>query len=113
VITVWEAALNLTNAIDGLLDSELVAIGIRGTYSSNPLNVSLELIGGLLGTQYPTNEIEYEAMIALSSASLQSWIDNSIPPGIVGHVGTLEVSQDFEMLRKAFGFEKINFLGAS
>lgn len=86
---------------------------IRGTYSSNPLNVSLEVIESVLALTYPTSEGEYEAMVAVSAASIQSWIENSTPPGIVGHVGTLEVVQDYEMMRRAFGFEKINFLGAS
>lgn len=113
VVTIWEAALNLTDAFEGLVDFELIAMDIRGTYTSNPLNVSLEIIEAVLETTYPTSESEYEAMVALSAASFQSWIENSTPPGIVGHIGTLEVTQDYEMIREAFGFEKINFLGAS
>jgi hypothetical protein len=42
-----------------------------------------------------------------------SWIDMSSPPGIIQYVGTREVVQDYEMVRKALGYEKINFLGAS
>lgn len=37
----------------------------------------------------------------------------SSPPGIIQYLGTREVVQDYEMVRKALGYEKINFLGAS
>lgn len=113
VVTIWEVALNLTNAFSGLLDFQIIAIDIRGTYSSNPLNVSLDIIEAVLQIVYPTSESEYEDMVATSAASFKSWSENSTPKGILGHVGTFEVSRDYEMLRKAFGFEKINFLGAS
>lgn len=40
-------------------------------------------------------------------------IDLSTPPGIIEHVGTTENVQDYESIRQALGYEKINFLGAS
>ena len=52
-------------------------------------------------------------MKAASATSIQSWIDNSTPPGIIEFVGTKEVVQDYEMVRKALDVEKINWLGAS
>lgn len=48
-----------------------------------------------------------------SAVVIQSWIDNSSPPGIIDHVGVTEVVQDYEMARRALGYEKINFLGGS
>ena len=48
-----------------------------------------------------------------SSTVIQSWIDNSSPPGIIEHVGTREVVQDYESIRRALGYDKINFLGDS
>lgn len=44
---------------------------------------------------------------------IQSWIDLSSPPGIIEHVGTREVVQDYEMVRRALGYDKVNFVGAS
>lgn len=68
VVVAWDVALNLTNAFDGLEDFDLLGDGspfilragnyanyqvavldVRGTFSSNPLNVSLETFAGLLG----------------------------------------------------------------
>jgi pimeloyl-ACP methyl ester carboxylesterase len=61
----------------------------------------------------PTTPSEYEVFQNASAAVVQSWIDLSSPPGIVAHVSTKEVVQDYEMVRKALGYCKINFLGAS
>ena len=52
-------------------------------------------------------------MKAIAANATNSWIEMSSPPGIIQHVGTREVVQDYEMVRKALGYEKINFLGAS
>jgi hypothetical protein len=112
-VTIWEAALNISNAFTGLLDFELVAMDIRGTFSSNQLNVSLPLVEALEAMPYPASESDYEAIQVASAASIQSWIDNSTPPGIIQHVGTREVTQDYELIRKALGYQKINFLGDS
>ncbi|TVY51007.1 putative hydrolase [Lachnellula cervina] len=112
VIVAWEVALNLTNAFDSLLEFDLFVMDVRGTYSSNPLNVSLETLAGI-GGPYPTNQTEYDIVKNASATVIQSWIDNSSPPGIIEHVGTREVVQDYEMVRRALGYEKINFLGAS
>jgi hypothetical protein len=112
VIVAWEVALNITNAFSGLMDFDLIVMDVRGTFSSNPLNVSLELFAGLSGP-YPTNQTEWDAVQAASAAVIQSWIDNSSPPGIIQHVGTREVIQDYNSIRKALGYQKINFLAAS
>jgi hypothetical protein len=52
-------------------------------------------------------------MKTASANAIKSWIDLSSPPGIIEHVGTREVVQDYEQARKALGYEKISFLGAS
>jgi pimeloyl-ACP methyl ester carboxylesterase len=43
----------------------------------------------------------------------ESWVHLSTPPGIIDHVGTREVVQDYDMIREALGYDKIHFLGAS
>ena len=92
---------------------ELVAMDIRGTFSSNQLNISLPLVEALEGMPYPRSRSDYEAIQTASAASIQSWIDSSTPPGIILHVSTREVTGDYEMIRKAPGYHKINFLGDS
>ncbi|KAE9398532.1 alpha/beta-hydrolase [Gymnopus androsaceus JB14] len=108
----WQAALNLTDSFVGLEEFDLMAMDVRGTYSSNQLNVSLSTFDGILGP-YPTTNEEFENFKAASATVIQSWIDSSTPPGIIQHVGTVEVIQDYEMIRKALGYEKISFLGDS
>lgn len=108
----WEVALNLTNAFSGLEDFDLVVMDVRGTYSSNPLDVSLNTFAGLSGP-YPTSQSQHDLVRAASKVVIQSWIDNSSPPGIIQHLGTREVVQDYESIRKALGYNKINFVGAS
>lgn len=65
VILAWEIALNYTNAFNELLDFDILGnspssygyfggltrtvMDVRGTYSSNPLNVSIETFAGLQG----------------------------------------------------------------
>jgi len=85
---------------------------VRGTFSSNPLNVSLDLFEPLFDP-YPTTQSEFDTFKENSKAVFQSWIDLSTPPGIIQHVGTREVVQDYESLRIALGYGKINFLGDS
>ena len=113
VVVAWEVALNLTNAFCGVEDFELIVMDIRGTQSSNPLNVSTALVLELELLPDPQNQSDYDAIQALSAESIQSWINNSSPAGIIEHVGTREAIQDYDMIRKALGYEKINFLGAS
>ncbi|KAK4969361.1 hypothetical protein LTR42_008628 [Elasticomyces elasticus] len=43
----------------------------------------------------------------------QSWLNMSTPAGILDHVGTREVVQDYDLIRGALGYKRINFLGAS
>ena len=61
----------------------------------------------------PTNQEEFDAFRNSSAAVIQSWIDSSSPPGVVQHVGTAEVVQDYEMIRRALKYDKIHFLGDS
>jgi hypothetical protein len=44
---------------------------------------------------------------------IESFVNLSSPTGIVQFTGTREVVQDYESIRKALGYDKISFLGAS
>ncbi|KAI1346989.1 hypothetical protein F5Y01DRAFT_319158 [Xylaria sp. FL0043] len=111
-VLAWEMALNLTDEFKGLEDYDLMMMDVRGTYSSNPLNVSLSSFNNL-PLSYPQNQTEFDIYRQASAAMFQSWIDSSSPPGIIGHVGTKEVVQDFEQIRKALGYDKVSFIGLS
>ncbi|KAF4628966.1 hypothetical protein G7Y89_g9180 [Cudoniella acicularis] len=112
VVVAWEVALNVTQTFDGLLDFDLLVIDVRGTFSSNQLNVSLDTLTPLFGS-YPTTQNDFDTIKNASATAIQSWIDNSSPPGIIQYVGTKEVVQDYEQVRKSLGYQKVNFLGAS
>ncbi|KAI1737678.1 hypothetical protein F4680DRAFT_467959 [Xylaria scruposa] len=111
-VLAWEMALNLTDTFKGLEDYDLMMMDVRGTYSSNPLNVSLLTLNAL-PLSYPRNQSEFDTYRQLSSAMFQSWIDSSSPPGVIGHVGTREIVQDFEHIRKALGYSEVSFIGLS
>jgi len=109
VAVAWDVALGMTNAFTGLLDYDIMFLDVRGTYSSNALNVSIESVFPLLGP-YPTSQHGWEGV---KKQFLQSWQDLSKPPGILGFVSTREVVEDYETIRKALGYEQIHFLGLS
>ncbi|KAF7555390.1 hypothetical protein G7Z17_g2232 [Cylindrodendrum hubeiense] len=111
-VLAWQAALGQNDLFSGLMDYDLMMMDVRGTYSSNLLNVSLEVFGAMPPT-YPENQSEFDAYRQASAEMLQSWIDLSSPPGIIQHVGTREVVHDYEQIRKALRYEKVHFLGGS
>ncbi|RDW61639.1 hypothetical protein BP5796_11531 [Coleophoma crateriformis] len=111
-VAAWDFALNQTDMFSGLETFDLMMMDVRGTYSSNQLNVSLDAFTTLFGS-YPTTLEEFRVMQNASRNMAQSWIDSSSPPGIVQFVGTKEVVQDYERIRQALGYAKIDFIGAS
>ncbi|KAJ5825954.1 hypothetical protein N7474_003092 [Penicillium riverlandense] len=111
-VEAWQVALGQTSAFSGLTDYDLMMMDVRGTYGSTPLNVSLEVFGGY-PSAYPQNESQFEVFRQASAKMFQSWIQSSHPPGIIQFVGTKEVVQDYEEIRKALGYKKVHFLGES
>ena len=85
---------------------------VRGTWSSNAINVSVSTFYPLIGP-YPTTQLEFDAYEAASRVMFQSWIDSSSPLGIIQFVNTKQVTLDYDTIRAALGYEKINFLGCS
>ncbi|KIM77254.1 hypothetical protein PILCRDRAFT_12233 [Piloderma croceum F 1598] len=109
----WRFALNLTDAswFAGLEAFDILAMDVRGTYSSNPLNCSLG--NWTLSSSLPASESEFKALQTAVGMYAQSCIDLSTPNGIVSHVGTSETVQDWESLRQALGYEKLHHYGIS
>lgn len=116
VAAAWRVALNQTSNyypnFSGLEDYDLMMMDIRGTFSSNRLNVSLDAVSAVIGP-YPKNQSAYDALKSASKAMIQSFDKWSSPAGIVKFTGTNEVVQDYENIRKALGYQKVNFLGLS
>lgn len=61
----------------------------------------------------PTTQSEFDAYQNSVKAYAQSCIDLSTPPGIIGHLGTTETVEDWEIIRKALGYDKVNLYGVS
>ncbi|KEF62526.1 uncharacterized protein A1O9_00499 [Exophiala aquamarina CBS 119918] len=116
VVHAWNFALGtnspFTPNFSGLGEYDLMMMDVRGTYSSNPLDVSLDTVIPLFGP-YPASQDEFDDRKAVSAAAIQSWIDSSSPPGIIQHIGTREVVQDFNQIREALRYEQIHYLGGS
>lgn len=111
----WEVALGAIDTFDGLLDYDLMMMDTRGTFDSNALNASevglaaaQEILAG-----FPTTQSAFDATKAASAAFIKDVEQWSTPPGIVHYVSTKEVSKDYEQIRIALGYEKVNFLGLS
>lgn len=88
----------------------------RGTYGSTPLNISAaglaEAVASITG-DLPTTKEEYEAARVASAKFMQDLSHSSSPPGVLEFISVKEVTQDYELIRKALDYEKIHFLGTS
>jgi pimeloyl-ACP methyl ester carboxylesterase len=116
VAAAWRVALNQTSDyypnFSGLEDYDIMMMDIRGTWSSNKLNVTIDKVVAMLGP-WPTNLDEFNAYKSASKAMIDSFAELSKPAGMFKFIGTNEVVQDYESIRKALGYKKINFLGLS
>ncbi|EGN95189.1 hypothetical protein SERLA73DRAFT_162724 [Serpula lacrymans var. lacrymans S7.3] len=111
-VMAWEVALNLTQTFNGLLNFDLMMMDVRGTFSSNELNCSVELFNEI-PTTFFTNISEFDAVQTGVKNFAQSCIDLSSPPGIVQFIGTNEMVKDWEAIRIALGYDKISYYGIS
>lgn len=61
----------------------------------------------------PSNEQEYIVYQNIMKNYSQSCIEHSTPKGIIAYLGAAYVAQDWNSLRAALGYEKLNYLGCS
>ncbi|EIM92815.1 uncharacterized protein STEHIDRAFT_165026 [Stereum hirsutum FP-91666 SS1] len=109
----WQVALNLTDAyaFAGLESFDFLAMDVRGTYSSNPLNCSLE--GITLPSGIPSTAEDFASYQALATQYAQSCIELSTPTGILAHMATTDTIQDWNSVRDALGYDTMDYLGVS
>ncbi|EIM92798.1 uncharacterized protein STEHIDRAFT_136539 [Stereum hirsutum FP-91666 SS1] len=109
----WQVALNLSgaDAFTGLESFDILAMDVRGTYFSNPLNCFIDGIS--FPSSIPSTEEEFASYQALAARYAQSCMELSTPPGILAHVGTADTIQDWNSVREALGYDTLNFLGVS
>jgi hypothetical protein len=61
----------------------------------------------------PTTQDEFDQYQAAMTNFYSAAINDSTPAGIMEHVGTIEVIQDWDSVRAALGYEKVSFAGIS
>ncbi|MCJ1379735.1 hypothetical protein MMC17_002838 [Xylographa soralifera] len=114
-VVAWEVALGARDTFDGLLDYDLMMMDTRGTWDSNPLNASdtgIAAVANIL-QPFPRNQSAFDAVRASSAAFIKDVEYWTTPPGIVQYISAREVAHDYEQIRIALGYEKVNFLGLS
>ncbi|KAJ7061501.1 Alpha/Beta hydrolase protein [Mycena amicta] len=111
----WAIALNTSDAATfaGLEAFDFLAINTRGIQFSNPLNCSSNTFYNNVSFAFPSTQAEFDQYQSATSNFIQSCVQNSSPPGIVQHVGTAEVIQDWDAIRAALGYEQAHFVGVS
>ncbi|KAJ7104934.1 Alpha/Beta hydrolase protein [Mycena epipterygia] len=110
----WENAFNISGAaLAGLENFDFLAINTRGIEFSNPLNCTSGVFFNNIPYAFPTSDEEYAAYQEAMSNFISACTRDSTPAGIMEHVGTKEVIQDWDLVRAALGYDKIHFAGVS
>ncbi|KAJ6455907.1 Alpha/Beta hydrolase protein [Mycena vitilis] len=109
----WQNAFNISTAFEGLDDFDFLAINTRGIQFSNPLNLSSGVFFNDIPFAFPTSQAEFDQYQAAMKNFVSAAINDSTPAGIMEHVGTVEVIQDWDAVRAALGYEKASFAGPS
>ncbi|CAK5263891.1 unnamed protein product [Mycena citricolor] len=111
----WVNALNVSGAetFAGLENFDFLAVNTRGIQLSNPLNCSSGVFFNDIPFAFPSNQTEFDDYQGAVSKFIDSCVQNSSPAGIVQHVGTAEVIQDWDAIRASLGYDVVHFVGVS
>ncbi|KAK7043406.1 Alpha/Beta hydrolase protein [Favolaschia claudopus] len=109
---IWASALNLSASFEGLEDFDVLAVNMRGIQFSNPLNLSSGVFFDGIPA-FPSNEEEFKQYQAAMTKFYDAAIRDSTPSGIMEHVSSAEMVEDWESVRRALGYEKVNYAGVS
>ncbi|KAJ6528782.1 Alpha/Beta hydrolase protein [Mycena vulgaris] len=111
----WANALNLSSGqpFAGLEDFDFLAVNTRGLQFSNPLNCSSGVFFNNVSFAFPTSQDEYDQYQAAMTNFYAACTNDTTPAGIMAHIGTVEVIQDWDSVRAALGYEKVSFAGVS
>jgi hypothetical protein len=61
----------------------------------------------------PSTQAESDQYQAAMKNFIDAAIRDSTPPGIMQHLGAVEIIQDWDLMRAAFGYDKVSFTGVS
>ncbi|KAF8198739.1 hypothetical protein K438DRAFT_1583844, partial [Mycena galopus ATCC 62051] len=108
----WANAFNLSYAFVGLEDFDFLAINCRGFQFSNPLNITSGVLT-LSDFCSPSTQDEFDQYQAAMTNFYNAATRDTTPPGIMEHLGAVELIQDWDSVRAALGYDKVSFGGVS
>ncbi|KAJ7676684.1 hypothetical protein DFH06DRAFT_612669 [Mycena polygramma] len=104
----WVNALGLDTSFKGLENFDFLAINARGVQFSNPLNLSSGVFYNNMSFAFPSNEAEFKQYQAATTNFYNAAIRDTKPAGVMQHLGTVEIIQDWDAVRAALGYEKVH-----
>ncbi|KAJ7748351.1 hypothetical protein B0H16DRAFT_1888449 [Mycena metata] len=106
----WANVLNLSwgAPFAGLPDFDFLALNTRGLQFSNPLNCTSGVFFNDIPFSFPSSQVEYDQYQAAMTNFYAACTNNTTPVGIMKHIGTVELIQDWDSLRAALGYQKWN-----
>ncbi|KAE9390740.1 hypothetical protein BT96DRAFT_1063438, partial [Gymnopus androsaceus JB14] len=109
----WAFALNISAeafGFTGLEDFDFVAIDVRGTEFSNPVNcTSSELIPSFIASSMA----QFDEIQNITASIYNSCESQSTPPGILNFLRSEDLANDWDSVRAALGYNQTHLLGLS
>ncbi|KAJ7861705.1 hypothetical protein B0H14DRAFT_3445177 [Mycena olivaceomarginata] len=62
---------------------------------------------------HPSTQAEFDQYQAAMKNFIDAAIRDSTPPGIMQHLSAVEIIRDWDLMRAAFGYDKVSFTGVS
>ncbi|KAF7362951.1 hypothetical protein MVEN_00646400 [Mycena venus] len=112
----WANAFNISSLAPlaaGLDDFDFLAVNCRGLQFSNPLNLSSGVFFNNVSFAFPSTQAEFDQYQAAMKNFIDAAIRDTTPPGIMQHLGAVEIIQDWDLMRAALGYDKVSFAGVS
>ncbi|KAJ6617292.1 hypothetical protein B0H10DRAFT_2034233 [Mycena sp. CBHHK59/15] len=101
----WANALNLSSG------APFAELSTRAEFNFHPPQLFFGCFFNDIPFAFPSSQTEYDQYQAAMKNFYSACTNNSTPAGIMQHVGTIEVIQDWDSVRAALGYEKWNFCG--
>ncbi|KAE9401104.1 hypothetical protein BT96DRAFT_880708 [Gymnopus androsaceus JB14] len=109
----WAFALNISSeafGFTGLEDFDFVAIDVRGTEFSNPINcTSSEIIPSFI----PSTQAQFDEIQNITASIYNACEAQSTPQGILNFLRSEDLASDWDSVRAALGYDITHLLGLS
>ncbi|KAJ6493455.1 hypothetical protein C8R45DRAFT_1095947 [Mycena sanguinolenta] len=112
-VDIWASALNLSVSFSGLENFDVLGVNVRGLEFSNPLNLTTGVFFNNVSFPFPSTQDEFDQYTAAMENFYDAAVKDTTPPGIMQHLSTADVIQDWDTIRAALGYEKVNMAAVS